>query len=208
MYDGSRCCERTSTPTSGCARRIFAAATSPSSALPGGIRTSMTATSGVYERTLSRRSSASPARPTTTWPASSSSDEIPSRSSASSSATTTRKPWRGSSSGSCGGVASALDMGASASGATVEARELQQVEHEVALILAQTEAPVEVYAAMLEAIGRCLGWALGAVWELDPRTRRLHCVRTWRAGGQSTEFEALSEQIEMALGEGLPGRVA
>jgi hypothetical protein len=45
----------------------------------------------------------------------------------------------------------------------VDAQILQRVEHEVAQILAETEAPVEVYAAALEAIGRALGWELGAV---------------------------------------------
>ena len=30
--------------------------------------------------------------------------------------------------------------------------------------------PVEVYEAVLEAIGSSLGWELGAVWEVDPRT--------------------------------------
>ena len=35
-------------------------------------------------------------------------------------------------------------------------------------ILAETERPVEVYEAALEAIGRPLRWQLGAVWELDP----------------------------------------
>jgi hypothetical protein len=52
--------------------------------------------------------------------------------------------------------------------------ELRRVEHAVARILAETERPVEVYEAALEAIGRPLGWQLGAVWELDPADRRLH----------------------------------
>ena len=47
---------------------------------------------------------------------------------------------------------------------------LQRVDHAVARILAETERPVEVYAAVLEAIGRSLGWELGAVWEVSPRT--------------------------------------
>ena len=34
----------------------------------------------------------------------------------------------------------------------------------------------------------------------------LRCVRTWHAGGGFPEFEALSEQITLAPGEGLPGR--
>ena len=46
--------------------------------------------------------------------------------------------------------------------------DLRRVEHAVARILAETERPVEVYEATLEAIGRPIGWPLGAVWELDP----------------------------------------
>jgi len=89
----------------------------------------------------------------------------------------------------------------------VEKRDLQQVEHEVARILAETEEPVEVYAAALAAIGHSLDWELGSVWEADPRGERLHCVQTWHAGVVVTEFEALSERIELGPGEGLPGRV-
>jgi GAF domain-containing protein len=89
----------------------------------------------------------------------------------------------------------------------VDAQILQRVEHEVAQILAETEAPVEVYAAALEAIGRALGWELGAVWETGPDDRRLRCVRTWHAGAGAPEFEALSERLTLDLGEGLPGRV-
>ena len=49
-----------------------------------------------------------------------------------------------------------------------DAPSLQRVEHEVARILAETERPVEVYAATLDVIGRSLGWGLGAVWEVGP----------------------------------------
>ena len=89
----------------------------------------------------------------------------------------------------------------------VDAQILQRVEHEVAQILAETEAPVEVYAASLEAIGRALGWQLGAVWEAGPDDRRLRCVRTWHAGAGAPDFEALSERLTLEAGEGLPGRV-
>jgi PAS domain S-box-containing protein len=89
----------------------------------------------------------------------------------------------------------------------VDAQSLQRVEHEVAQILAETESPVEVYAATLEAIGRTLGWELGAVWEAGPDDRRLRCVRTWHAGEGAPEFEALSERLTLGPGEGLPGRL-
>ena len=88
-----------------------------------------------------------------------------------------------------------------------DARDLRRVEHAVARILAETESPVEVYAAALEAIGRPIGWQLGAVWEVDPEDGRLHCVRTWSAGEPADEFQALSETLTLAPGEGLPGRV-
>jgi PAS domain S-box-containing protein len=84
---------------------------------------------------------------------------------------------------------------------------LQRVEHEIARILAETEAPVEVYAATLEAIGSSLGWQVGAVWELRRLDERLHCVRGWHTGEGAPEFEALTEQLVLEPGEGLPGRV-
>jgi PAS domain S-box-containing protein len=88
-----------------------------------------------------------------------------------------------------------------------DAPALQRVEHEIARILTETDAPVEVYAATLEAIGRALGWEVGAVWELRRDDERLHCVRGWHAGRGAPEFEALSEQLSLEPGEGLPGRV-
>jgi PAS domain S-box-containing protein len=88
-----------------------------------------------------------------------------------------------------------------------DAPDLGPVEHAVARILSQTDRPVEVYQATLEAIGRSLGWDLGAVWELDPSDGRLHCVRSWHAGERTPEFEALSDKLALEPGEGLPGRV-
>jgi PAS domain S-box-containing protein len=88
-----------------------------------------------------------------------------------------------------------------------ESRDLQRVEHAVARILAEKDHPVEVYTAVLEAIGEELGWELGAVWEVDAEAERLRCVCTWHGGEGAPEFEALSERIALAPGVGLPGRV-
>jgi len=88
-----------------------------------------------------------------------------------------------------------------------DARDPRRVEHAVARILAETERPVEVYEAVLEAVGRSLGWRLGAVWELESEAGRLRCVCTWRAGERTDEFQELSESLTLGPGEGLPGRV-
>src|SRR5262249_33924191 len=87
------------------------------------------------------------------------------------------------------------------------ARGFPEVEHAVARILAGTDRPVEAYAAVLDAIRGSPRWGLGAVWESGPGDQRLRCVRTWHAGEGFPEFEALSERIALAPGEGLPGRV-
>jgi PAS domain S-box-containing protein len=88
-----------------------------------------------------------------------------------------------------------------------DAGNIQRVEYAVARILAETDRPVEVYESVLQVIGSSLGWELGAVWETGPGDDLLRCVRTWHAGGGFPEFEALSERITLAPGEGLPGRV-
>jgi PAS domain S-box-containing protein len=92
-------------------------------------------------------------------------------------------------------------------GRIADASELRRVEHAVARILAQTDRPVEVYEATLEAIGRALGWPLGAVWEVDAGDGRLRCVAIWSLAERAEEFAALSRTITFAPGEGLPGRV-
>jgi PAS domain S-box-containing protein len=84
---------------------------------------------------------------------------------------------------------------------------IQRVEYAVARILAESDRPVEVYEAVLQVIGGSLGWELGAVWETERGDGLLRCIRTWHAGGGFPEFEALSERITLAPGEGLPGVV-
>jgi PAS domain S-box-containing protein len=92
-------------------------------------------------------------------------------------------------------------------GRLADSRDLQRVEHAVSRILAESDQPVEVYAAVLETIGVSLGWEFGAVWEAGREDDHLRCVRTWHAGEEAPEFEALSERSVLAPGEGLPGRV-
>jgi PAS domain S-box-containing protein len=89
-----------------------------------------------------------------------------------------------------------------------DSRVLEEVERKVARILAETDRPVEVYAAVLDVIGRSLGWPIGAVWEYRPDAGHLRCVRGWHADeGDAAEFEALSGRLELEPGDGLPGQV-
>jgi PAS domain S-box-containing protein len=92
-------------------------------------------------------------------------------------------------------------------GPVADEGDLGRVEHAVARIVAETEQPVEVYDAALQAIGEALGWRLGSAWEVDPRDGRLRCVRTWHEGEGAGEFEAMSATLTISPGVGLPGRV-
>ena len=196
---------------SGYERLISAAATSPSSALPGGMRTSTIAMSGEYDRTFSSRSSASPERPTTSCPASCSSDAMPSRSSALSSAMTIRSGCLSFTSPRSGVAVEGVKWiwPSAADGARfADTLELQRVEHAVARILAQTDRPVDVYAAALEAIGSSLGWELGAVWEVGPGRRAAalpsHLARGRRRPGvRGAERADLARAGRGAAGPGL-----
>ena len=75
--------------------------------------------------------------------------------------------------------------------------------------LAETLDPQEALERALAAIGEGLGWRLGAAWEPPPgEPDLLVCVETWCAPGvDDAEFVAVSRDLRLAPGEGLPGRV-
>ena len=53
-----------------------------------------------------------------------------------------------------------------------------------------------------------IGWPIGAVWEYRADAGHLRCFRAWHADeGAAAEFEAVSERLELAPGQGLPGLV-
>ncbi len=86
---------------------------------------------------------------------------------------------------------------------------LPRTEHRVARSLAETLDPQEALERALGAIGEGLGWRLGAAWEPPPgKPNVLVCIETWCAPDvDDEEFVALSRNITLAAGEGLPGRV-
>ena len=173
---------------------------------PGGMRTSTIAMSGVYERTFSSRSSASPARPTTSWPASSSSDAMPSRRSALSSATTMRSGATASSVGVASvGVASCRcrwgDTGARRRRARPSARRARG-----------RPDPRGNGSACRGLRGRARGDRRArSAGSSAPSGRSGRTTSACAASARGTratarpEFEALSERIALARGRGPPG---
>jgi PAS domain S-box-containing protein len=88
------------------------------------------------------------------------------------------------------------------------AEERLRVQHTVAQILAQGATIEEVTPRMLQAIGECLGWDVGALWRVDREARALRCVEFWHKGSiEVPEFERLSRDFTFVPGLGLPGRV-
>jgi len=82
------------------------------------------------------------------------------------------------------------------------------LEHEVALILVETEAVSEAYPKLLESIVTALGWQFGAVWEEEPaQAAFVRCVETWCAEQRLAAFAEFSRGLALAPGYGLPGRV-
>ena len=82
-------------------------------------------------------------------------------------------------------------------------RDLQRVEHGVARILAETDRPVEVYDAVLEAIGGWMGWRSARSGRPGAATGACTASRTWHDDADGAPaFEALSEQITLSPGRG------
>jgi PAS domain S-box-containing protein len=83
------------------------------------------------------------------------------------------------------------------------------LEHEVALILAETSVVGEAYPKVLAALGSSLGWDFGAAWEerLD-LSGFVRCAATWCADEtRLADFAETSRNTALPPGAGLPGRV-
>jgi PAS domain S-box-containing protein len=82
------------------------------------------------------------------------------------------------------------------------------VQVAVARVLAEATTVEDATRRALGSIGETLGWAFGAVWEVQPDESRIHCAETWKAPGVSAgAFDAASRDADFVRGEGLPGRV-
>jgi PAS domain S-box-containing protein len=84
----------------------------------------------------------------------------------------------------------------------------REAQHGVVLALAQASSVEHALAGALEAIGRELDWELAAFWSADRAGGVLRCEQVWHAGGHGlAEFAVASRNLELAGGDGLPGRV-
>lgn len=81
-------------------------------------------------------------------------------------------------------------------------------QHEVTLVLAESDSLCEAAPGLLRAIGTGLDWSVGALWEMDTVAGVLRCTGTWQCSSETmSEFLASSREVSLAPGVGLPGRV-
>ncbi len=73
--------------------------------------------------------------------------------------------------------------------------------------LGQARSLREAAPCALEALGRFMGWELGAMWVVDAEREQLRCLDIWHAHGvAAAAFSELSHQATFRLGQGIPGR--
>ncbi len=81
-------------------------------------------------------------------------------------------------------------------------------QYQTTRVLAEADSPAESTVKILQTICECLDWDLGCFWRVDSPTQRLRCTAVWRRPGeQAGALEALSREMAMERGVGLPGRV-
>jgi PAS domain S-box-containing protein len=82
------------------------------------------------------------------------------------------------------------------------------VQHSVTRVVAESNNFAEAAPQIIQVIGETLGWDLGLIWCIDRKARILKCSTIWHVDSVvAPEFEALSRQMTIASGIGLPGRV-
>jgi PAS domain S-box-containing protein len=85
-----------------------------------------------------------------------------------------------------------------------------EVEHEATRVLAETSSSSHASPALLRVIGEEMGWPVGMFWmpNTDGQNHELRCTAVWHGvGASATGFAATAEQLRVAPGTDLPGRV-
>jgi PAS domain S-box-containing protein len=83
----------------------------------------------------------------------------------------------------------------------------RNAEHAVTQVLAESDSTCAAAGRLLAALGESLGWAIGALWTFDADANVLRCVDVWRGDDAYPTFEAVTRQMTVLPGIGLPGRV-
>jgi GAF domain-containing protein len=82
----------------------------------------------------------------------------------------------------------------------------RRAQYAVARILSEAQSIAEAAPKLLNALGKSLGWDVGAIWTIDRGA--LRCIDVWKAAGVEVPlFEAATREIRFRPGVGLPGRV-
>ena len=82
------------------------------------------------------------------------------------------------------------------------------VQRDVARLLAESRDVRRAMAGILERFCMELDWDIGGFWTVVPERNVLRCDLTWaREDAAVEDFERKTHEIELALGDGLPGRV-
>jgi PAS domain S-box-containing protein len=78
----------------------------------------------------------------------------------------------------------------------------------VARVLVSSDSLAGATPRVLATIGEQLGWDIGALWTVRPRSETIVCVETWAGPGfDARGFHAASRQAVYTPGDGIPGRV-
>ena len=80
-------------------------------------------------------------------------------------------------------------------------------QNALAVTLVESRSLADATPKALEAIGRTLGWQLGALWTIDEPRHVLRLVEVWQEPELNVAgFLGLSRRTAFATGEGLPGQ--
>jgi PAS domain S-box-containing protein len=83
-----------------------------------------------------------------------------------------------------------------------------EARNEVIKALAMSGTLREASEKILDSIGKCLDWDIGAFWEVEGEPKVLRCLTLWRAvEGQAQEFVDAIQNKSYAMGEEFPGHI-
>jgi len=81
-------------------------------------------------------------------------------------------------------------------------------QYEITRVLADAPGLTEVAPTIIRVVCECLGWTLGGLWWVDPHTERVRLTASWQSpGADLVSFITSSRNLELNVGEGIPGRV-